>query len=155
MPRNPPVSLPTTYIDGFESCAYHAPGTYQTELFELPIKMRCISPYHVLYLPQQSPAVDVEHLRRLGPDDDAIAVAQVPPYQWHEMIWGWEEEGMATSLASQVLNWLKNGRELHDTRVGSFSYMNEVGQLPSWVLQLTNSAPPILECTYFAFSAGE
>lgn len=116
-----------------------------TELFELLVKMRYISREHISFPPHQSPPVDVEHLRRLGLDDDAIAAAQVMPQLRHEIVWGWQEEGIDVAPNSKVLNFLtgtENGHKLqHDIREGSFSYLDGAGQLPSWVLRLTNGAP--------------
>lgn len=116
-----------------------------SELFELLIKMRYISPEHVSYPPHQSPPVDVERLRRLGFDDDAIAAAQVMPQLRHKIVWGWQEEGVELAPNAKALNFLAltgSGQELqNDIREGSFSSLEGAGQLPPWVLRLTNGAP--------------
>lgn len=116
-----------------------------TKLFELLVKMRYISQKHVSYPPHKSPPVDVERLRRLGFDDDAIAAAQVMPQLRHEIVWGWQAEGVELAPNSKALNFLAitgNAHELQDdVREGRFSYLEGAGQLPPWVLRLTNGAP--------------
>lgn len=116
-----------------------------TELFELLVKMRYISPEHVSYPPHKSAPVDVERLQRLEFDDDAVAAAQVMPQLRHDIVWGWQAEGVELAPNSKALNFLAvtgNGHELQDDiREGSFSYLEGAGQLPSWFLRLTDGAP--------------
>lgn len=116
-----------------------------TKLFELLVKTRYISPEHVSYPPHQSPPVDGERLRRLGFDDNAIATAQVMPQLRHNIVWGWQEEGVDLAPNSKALNFLavtENGHELQDDiRDGNLSYLDGAGQLPPWILRLTNGAP--------------
>lgn len=116
-----------------------------TKLFDLLVKMRYISSEHVSYLPHKSPPIDVDRLRRLGYDDDAIAAAQVMLQLRNEIVWGWQAEGVELAPNSKALNFLAvtgTGHELQDDiREGSFSYLDGAGQLPPWVLRLTNGAP--------------
>lgn len=116
-----------------------------TELFKLLVKMRYISPEHVSSPPHTSPPVDVERLRLLSFDDDAIAAAQVMPQLRNEIVWGWQAEGVELAPNSKALNFLAvtgAGHELQDdVREGKLSYLEGAGQLPPWILRLTNGAP--------------
>lgn len=113
-----------------------------TELIELLVKLRYISPEHVSYPPHQSLPVDVEHLRRHGFDDDAIAAAQVMPQLRHEVVWGWQEEGVDLAPNSKALNFLESGHKRQDEiRERSLSYLDGAGQRPPWFLGLTHGAP--------------
>lgn len=133
-----------TSMDLEAACIRHR-EPIRSELFEVLVKTRCIYPSHVSHPPHESPAVDVEHLRRFV-SDDATALTQVMPQLRHEIItsWGWQEEGVDVAPNSKALNVLavtENGHVLRgDVRNGRFQYLNGVDKLPAWVLRLMNGA---------------
>lgn len=116
-----------------------------TTLFNILVRMRYISPEHVSYPPHQSPPVDVERLRRLGFDDDAIAAAQVLPQLRNQIVWGWQAEGVDIAPNSKALNFLASARHGHErqdeVQKGTASNLDGAGQLPPWVLRLTDGGP--------------